>query len=61
VVQDLTKIRDIGNSINGGAPFNDPTKGFYPDGPDVLTIVATNIGTTYANIQSRFSWTEAQA
>ena len=61
VPQDLSKIRDLGNSIHGGSPFNDPTKGFYPDGPDVITIVATNIGTTYANIQSRFSWTEAQA
>jgi len=61
VIGDLTKIRDIGNSINGGASTNDATKGYYPDGPDVITIVATNIGSTYANIQSRISWTEAQA
>jgi hypothetical protein len=61
VIGDLTKIRDIGNSINGGAAFNDPTKGFYPDGPDVITLVAQNVGATYANVQSRISWTEAQA
>jgi hypothetical protein len=58
---DLTKIRDLGNSILGGGLTNAANTGFYPDGPDILTIVATNIGTGTANAQARFSWTEAQA
>lgn len=59
---DLTKIRDLGNSIMGGGANNTPgTSGTYPDGPDVLTIVATNIGSANATIQGRLSWTEAQA
>jgi hypothetical protein len=59
---DLTKIRDLGNSILGGGVNNTPaTSGTYPDGPDVLTVVATNIGTANAFIQTRISWTEAQA
>ena len=59
---DLTKIRDLGNSIQGGAANNTPgVGGTYPDGPDVLTVVATNIGTANAVIQGRLSWTEAQA
>jgi hypothetical protein len=59
---DLTKIRDLGNSIMGGGANNTPgTGGTYPDGPDVLTIVATNIGSANATIQGRLSWTEAQA
>lgn len=59
---DLTKIRDLGNSIMGGGFTNTPgLTGTYPDGPDVLTIVATNIGTANATVQTRISWTEAQA
>ena len=59
---DLTKIRDLGNSIMGGGTSNGPgLAGTYPDGPDVLTIVATNIGTANAAVQTRVSWTEAQA
>jgi hypothetical protein len=59
---DLTKIRDLGNSILGGAANNTPgVGGTYPDGPDTLTIVATNIGVANAAIQGRLSWTEAQA
>jgi len=33
----------------------------YPDGPDQLTIAATNIGPTAANVQVRLSWQEAQS
>ena len=34
----------------------------YPDGPDTLTIVVTNLSaTTPANVFGRLSWTEAQA
>jgi hypothetical protein len=61
IVQDLSKLRDLGNSILGGGFTNIPSVNVYPDGPDVLTIVAQNIGTASANIQSRLSWTEAQA
>ena len=61
IVADLTSIRDIGNSILGGAISNDPTKYFYPDGPDLLTLVATNIGASSATVSSRISWKEAQA
>jgi hypothetical protein len=34
---------------------------FYPDGPDVVTIVAQNIGSATASCAARLSWTEAQA
>jgi hypothetical protein len=61
IAADLTSIRDIGNSILGGAIGNDPTKNFYPDGPDILTLTATNVGSTPATVQSRVSWKEAQA
>lgn len=57
---DLPLVRDLGSSIIGGGT-TDPTRGFYPDGPDIVTIVARNVGSTSANIFSRLSWTEAQA
>jgi hypothetical protein len=56
---DLTKIRDLGNSILSGNG-NVSTPGF-PNGPDILVITATNIGASAANISARISWTEAQA
>jgi hypothetical protein len=59
---DLTQVRDLGNSILGGGINNTvPTTqtGLYPDGPDVLYVVATT--TAAANIQARLSWKEAQA
>jgi len=59
--QDLSQIRDLGNSILGGATSNSAVTGVYPDGPDVVTVTARNIGTTSANVQVRLSWTEAQA
>jgi len=62
--EDLTAVRDLGNSIlGGGTSANVPTSqaNLYPDGPDVLTIVATNLTGTAANITALLSWTEAQA
>jgi hypothetical protein len=63
--QDLSSVRDIGNSILGGGTTNTcPTNAFnlYPDGPDILTICATNITAVTTNsINARISWTEAQA
>jgi hypothetical protein len=61
--QDLNQVRDIGNSILGGATsLNVPTTatGLYPDGPDVITVVATELGGTNT-INARLSWTEAQS
>lgn len=57
---DLSTLRDLGNSILGGGS-NRVDQEIYPDGPDVVTIVATNIGTATALMQGRVSWTEAQA
>jgi hypothetical protein len=57
---DLSTVRDLGNSILGGGGTTSNT-GIYPDGPDTLTITATNIGTAAADVTARISWTEAQA
>jgi hypothetical protein len=58
---DLSNVRDLGNSILGGGGFTANNQ-VYPDGPDVLTIVATNYTpSTTVSLQSRISWTEAQA
>lgn len=56
----LDSLRDLGNSILGGGGSNSRT-GIYPDGPDTITIVVTNLGTQIAQFQGRLSWTEAQA
>ncbi|NBP02306.1 MAG: hypothetical protein EBU90_19745 [Proteobacteria bacterium] len=62
IQQDLNIVRDLGTSILGGGYTNIPGRiGTYPDGPDVVTVVARNIGRTAANIQARLCWTEAQA
>lgn len=58
--QELNLVRDLGSSILGGGESR-INSGIYPDGPDVVTIVAQNIGTSSANVASRLSWTEAQA
>jgi hypothetical protein len=57
---DLSLVRELGNSILGGgsAKINEQ---IYPDGPDVLTIIVTNVGAASAQILGRISWTEAQA
>jgi hypothetical protein len=58
---DLSNVRDLGNSVLGGGGPNSNTQ-IYPDGPDVLTIVATNLTPgVNLNVVGRISWTEAQA
>jgi hypothetical protein len=57
---DLANLRDLGNSILGGGSTVSNTQ-LYPDGPDTLTIVVTNLGSTSIDILGRLSWTEAQA
>ena len=58
---DLGTVRDLGNSILGGGGAAANTQ-IYPDGPDVLTITATNLTPgTSVNLLTRLSWTEAQA
>ena len=68
---DLSKVKEISNSIlGGGGPTlpvlsgSNPT-GIFPDGPEVLAIRVTNLGGGFGNqggsIDTRFSWTEAQA
>jgi hypothetical protein len=57
---ELNLIRDLGNGIIGGGT-SAPNTGFYPDGPDIITITARNVGTAAASIFGRLSWTEAQA
>jgi hypothetical protein len=56
---DLRSIRELGNSILGGN--GNPLTPSYPNGPDILVITATNIGTVGSQISARISWTEAQA
>jgi len=57
---DLSQVRDLGNSILGGGGATANTQ-IYPDGPDTLTIVVTNLTTIPCNVFGRLSWTEAQA
>lgn len=59
--QVLQEVANLGNSIMGG-------DGVYPDGPDVLTIVArlsedpSTVSTTNPfNVTGRITWTESQA
>lgn len=49
----ITTIRELGNSILGGP-------GVYPDGPDTLTVFATNISGQTRQIAGRVTWTESQ-
>jgi hypothetical protein len=61
---DLTQVRDLGNSILGGGTTTAvPTSqaGFYPDGPDILYVVAQAVSATAGTILARISWKEAQA
>ena len=57
---DISSVRDLGNAILGGGTSYS-NNGVYPDGPDVLTIVVTNVSSTAASVLGRLSWTEAQA
>lgn len=61
---DLGQVRDLGNSVLGGGVNNTvPTSqsGFYPDGPDILYVVAQAVSATAGTILARMSWKEAQA
>jgi hypothetical protein len=56
---DLSSTRDLGNSIiSGDGNVSSPS---YPNGPDIIVLTATNIGTAASNISARISWIEAQA
>jgi len=63
--QDLSLVRDLGNSIlGGGTSLSIPTSSsnLFPDGPDVVYVKVTNVGSVATNsISCRLSWTEAQA
>ena len=58
--QDITALTALGHSINGGGTANTNSQ-IYPDGPDVLTLVAQNISPQACFVQARMSWNEAQA
>jgi hypothetical protein len=61
--QDLSRVRDIGNSILGGGTTNavpNTINNIYPDGPDILTLCVTPLSPN-AYVAARMSWTEAQA
>ena len=57
---DLETVRDLGNSILGGGELYS-NENVYPDGPDVLSIVVTNLGSSPIDVLGLLSWTEAQA
>lgn len=57
---DLNDVRDLGNSVLGGGEAFANTN-VYPDGPDVLSIVVTNLSDTDVEVLGRLSWAEAQA
>ena len=64
--QDFSQVKDLGTNILGGGVASGTT-GIYPDGPETITIVATNLTPNpigqqgMANLVARFSWNEAQA
>ena len=67
---DLSNVRDLGNSILGGGGLGATAYsggtgaypgGIYPDGPDILTLVVTNLSSTPLQVLGRIAWTEAQA
>jgi hypothetical protein len=63
--EELSLVRDLGNSIlGGGTSLSVPNTAMnvFPDGPDMITICATNVTAVTTNsINARISWTEAQA
>ena len=58
--QDLKQLRDLGNAIMGGGSTLANAQ-IYPDGPDVLTFLVTNLSAASITVAGRISWTEAQA
>ena len=67
VGQDLSTVRELGNSILAGGTTTVATtdgSNVFPDGPDKVTITVRNLSAanvTTSNINGRLSWTEAQA
>lgn len=62
--QDLSVVRELGNSIDGGGTnlvVPQTSNNLYPDGPDILYITARNVTGGSLNVSARISWTEAQA
>jgi hypothetical protein len=67
---DISNVRDLGNSVLGGGGVGTPSYsggsgnnpgGMYPDGPDILTLVVTNLSSVPLQVLGRIGWTEAQA
>lgn len=65
VSQDLSLIRELGNSVLGGGISLEVPRGLtqnnvYPDGPDILYITMSQLaGSPF--VSARLSWTESQA
>jgi hypothetical protein len=57
---DLNTVRDLGNSILGGGGSS-TNANIYPDGPDVLSIIVTNLSSTAIDVLGLLGWSEAQA
>ena len=58
---ELGAIRELGNAILGGGNTTTGTS-IYPDGPDVLSIVVTNLNAADSiEVIGRLGWFEAQA
>ena len=57
---ELKSLRNLGNSILGGGGLYSNEQ-IYPDGPDTLTLVVTNLTSSTTRVFGRISWTEAQA
>ena len=51
---DLSSLKEMANDVIGGNQV-------FPDGPDVLAIIVTNLSATAAAPQVNMFWTEAQA
>jgi len=61
---DLDQVRDLGNSILGGgttAAFPTTNLNKYPDGPDIITVIAIPLTNATNTILARLNWSEAQA
>jgi hypothetical protein len=61
--QDLSKVRDIGNSMFGGgntSAVSSTGSNTYPDGPDIITLCITPLAGN-ASVVARINWSEAQA
>jgi hypothetical protein len=67
VGQDLSTVRELGNSILAGGTStaaNTDGSNIFPDGPDQVTITIRNLSgaaVTSSSVNGRLSWTEAQA